>query len=512
MIRLTGAQLVVRLLERQGVRVVTGTPGGADSPLRAAFARSPAIRYVPARHERGAGFIAQGLARVSGRPAVCLASSGPAADSLAAVLAAARLDAIPLICMTEGADLDGASAPTKHAFRARAARELLEIVPAAFRIAASGRPGPVLLDIPVEVQAEIAAFAVWPAPGEPQSAPAPEPAAVTAAAALIDRARRPLLYLGGDVVHGGASGMAQRLAEKAGLPTVMTLAALGALPAGHPQALGVADAQVERTLAECDLLIMVGARFDARADARPEAAAVGARIIRIDIEPDRGERAALTIGGDLGSVLAALLPQVTETPRGAWQRRVAALKARQARGDHDPRTLCGLVRAVAALAGERAIVAADLDRQRSLVAQAYPLRRPRRWLSGHGTVGFGLPAAIGAALADPAAPVICFCDESGLLLNLQELATAAEQRVNLKVVLCGERASDGGWRSPFGGQEPSVGGVDFCRIAAGFGFEIADLGASGHPRALLAPALNQAGPCLIRAPVRSTEYAVSLAS
>ena len=537
MIRLTGAQIVVRLLERQGVRVVAGIPGGANLPLYDALARSPSIRHVLARHEQGAGFIAQGMARVSGRPAVCLASSGPGATNLLTALADAKLDSIPLVCITgqvpqammgtdafQEVDVYGLSLPiSKHSFLVRSAKELLEVIPAAFRIAASGRPGPVLIDIPKDVQSQIAEFADWPAPGEPEAAPAPAADAVTEAAALINRARRPVLYLGGGVIHGGASCMAQRLAEKAGLPTTMTLMALGALPAGHPRSLGMLGMHGARytnlALEECDLLIAVGARFDDRATGKFDAFCANARVIHIDIDPaelGKLRRPDVAIAGDVGSALAALLPLVAEAPRAEWLRRVAELKERyplRLPGEDDPRTPYGLIRAVAALAGEQAIVATDVGQHQMWVAQAYPFARPRRWLTsgGLGTMGFGLPAAIGAALADRSKPVICFSGDGSLLMNMQELATAAEERVNLKLVLFNNRGLGlvHQQQSLFYAQGPFAAGyqsdVDFCRIADGFGVAAFDLGSSKHPRALLAQALNHNGPCLIHAPVDMRE-------
>ena len=242
---LNGAELVVRLLERQGVRTVAGIPGGACLPLYDALAGSPRIRHVLARHEQGAGFIAQGMARASGRPAVCIASSGPGATNLVTALADAKLDSIPLVCITgqvarpligtdafQEVDVYGLSIPiTKHNFLVRSAAELLSVIPEAFRIAASGRPGPVWVDIPKDVQTETLELTDWPQPGQPDPVPVFDPADIQRAAAMINAASRPVLYLGGGVVHSGAAGLAQRLAEKAGLPTTSTLMALGALQA-----------------------------------------------------------------------------------------------------------------------------------------------------------------------------------------------------------------------------------------------------------------------------------------
>src|SRR5690606_29542900 len=217
--RLTGSEIAVRLLERQGVEVVAGIPGGAVLPLYDALAASPRIRPVLARHEQGAGFIAHGIARASGRPGVCIASSGPGATNLLTAVADAKLDSIPLVAITgqvpraligtdafQEVDTLGLSTPiTKHSFFVSSAAELSDVIPAAFRIASSGRPGPVLIDIPKDVQTETADVDAWPAPGEREPAAEPDDRTLERAAAMIEAAASPVLYLGGGVVHAGAA-------------------------------------------------------------------------------------------------------------------------------------------------------------------------------------------------------------------------------------------------------------------------------------------------------------------
>ena len=278
---LTGAQIVVRLLERQGVRTLAGIPGGAILPIYDALSQSSTIHHVLARHEQGAGFIAQGMARATGQVAVCLASSGPGATNLLTAIADAKLDSIPMVAITgqvpksmigtdafQEVDTYGLSIPiTKHNFLVGSAEELLEAIPRAFRLAASGRPGPVLVDIPKDVQNQSVEVGEWPEPGAADPAPAPGTDLIACAAEMINEAERPVLYLGGGVVHSGASGLAVALAERAGLPSVMTLMALGAMPVDHPLSLGMLGMHGARctnfALDECDLLIAVGARFDA---------------------------------------------------------------------------------------------------------------------------------------------------------------------------------------------------------------------------------------------------------
>lgn len=534
---LTGAQITIRLLERQGIRTVAGIPGGAILPIYDALGQSTVIHHVLARHEQGAGFMAQGMARATGRPAVCLASSGPGATNLLTAIADARLDSIPLVAITgqvpqamigtdafQEVDTYGLSIPiTKHNFLVTSAEELLEVIPRAFRIAASGRPGPVLVDIPKDVQMQAIEISEWPAPGLAEPAPAANPAQIAEAAAMINAAQRPILYLGGGVVHSGASALAVELAEKAGLPTVMTLMALGAMPVDHPLALGMLGMHAARytnlALDECDLLIAVGARFDDRATGKVAAFCPQAKIIHIDIDPaelDKIKTAHIGISADVQEALGQLLPAVFENSRKIWVDRSNALKAEfpLAMADADnPRSHFGLIRSVAACLDDEATITTDVGQHQMWVAQAYPLRRPRQWLTsgGLGTMGFGVPAAIGAALAEPQRTVVCFSGDGSILMNIQELVTAAEENVNIKIILMnnatlglvhqqqtlfyGERL----FASQFKGMP------DFIKVAEGFGIAALDLDHCPDPRAALAEALARPGPCLIHAGIAAEQ-------
>jgi acetolactate synthase-1/2/3 large subunit len=533
---MTGAQIIVRLLERQGVRALSGIPGGANLPLYDALSQSRLIRHVLARHEQGAGFIAQGMARVSGRPEVCLATSGPGATNILTAVADAKLDSVPMVCITgqvpramigtdafQEVDTYGMSIPvTKHNFLVRSARELLRIIPEAFRIAASGRPGPVLIDVPKDVQNETVEFDEWPEPGEPCAAPGFDEGEVERAAALINAAQRPVLYVGGGIIGAGAGDLAAALAEKAGIPTTMTLMGLGALPCDHPRAIGMLGMHAARytnmALEECDLLIAAGVRFDDRATGKAAQFCPNASIIHIDIDPSeigKIKPANVGIAGDVRAVLERLVPQVEANPRPAWTARVEALRRSHGLampGADDPATPYGLIRAVAEMAGDDAIVTTDVGQHQMWAAQAYPFRRPRRWLTsgGLGTMGFGLPAAIGAALAAPDAPVVCISGDGSLLMNIQELATAAEEGLNIKLVLMNNNSLGlvHQQQDLFYGQRLFASdfrrGVDFVRIAEGFGVAGFDL-AKGDPRATLARAFAEPGPCLIHAPIDANE-------
>lgn len=275
--RFTGAEFIVHFLERQGIRIVTGIPGGSILPVYDALSQSTQIRHILARHEQGAGFIAQGMARTEGKPAVCMACSGPGATNLVTAIADARLDSIPLICITgqvpasmigtdafQEVDTYGISIPiTKHNYLVRNINELPQVMSDAFRLAQSGRPGPVWIDVPKDVQTATIELDALPSPAEKSPPPEFSAESIREAAAMINAAKRPVLYLGGGVIN--APTRVRELAEKAQLPTTMTLMALGMLPKAHPLSLGMLGMHGARStnfiLQEADLLIVLGARL-----------------------------------------------------------------------------------------------------------------------------------------------------------------------------------------------------------------------------------------------------------
>lgn len=525
--RFTGAQLIVHLLERQGITTVAGIPGGTVLPLYDALSQSTQIRHVLARHEQGAGFIAQGMARTQGKPAVCMACSGPGATNLVTAIADARLDSIPLICITgqvpssmigtdafQEVDTYGISIPiTKHNYLVRDISELPQVISDAFRIAQSGRPGPVWIDIPKDVQTAEIEIDVLPEPGE--RAPAPEFSAesVRDAAAMINAAKRPVLYLGGGAIN--AADEIRQFAEKANLPTTMTLMALGMLPKVHPLSLGMLGMHGARStnyiLQEADLLIVMGARFDDRAIGKTEQFCPNAKIIHVDI--DRAELGKIkqphvAIQGDVAEVLAQLIPQTDAAERADWRKLVADLQ-REFPGaiptEGDPLSHYGLINAVAACVDDSAIITTDVGQHQMWTAQAYPLNRPRQWLTsgGLGTMGFGLPAAVGAALANPDRKVICFSGDGSLMMNIQEMATAAENQLDVKIILMNNEAlglvhqqqSLFYKQGVFAATYPGM--INFMQIAAGFGLHTCDLNAEEDAHAALQAAISRPGPALI---------------
>ncbi len=529
----TGAEIIVKLLERQGIQQIAGIPGGANLPIYDALARSGAIRHVLARHEQGAGFIAQGQARTTGKPAVFFATSGPGATNAISAMADAKLDSIPVICITgqvprgligtdafQEIDTYGLSVPiTKHSYFAQSAEELLEIVPEAFRVAQSGRPGPIWIDVPKDVQMELAAFEAWPEIGRPDPAPAIEASAIEAAAAMINAACRPIVYIGGGAIHSGASGAVRSLVEKLNAPTVMTLMGLGALPVRHALSLGMlgmhAAPFTNRALEECDTLIALGARFDDRATGKVARFCPQAKIVHIDIdagELNKIKNAHVGIVADLSDALDRLSPRIAPRPRDSWNTRVGALKRDYPHYLTDlenPLSAYGIIDYTARMLEGETYISTDVGQHQMRVAQSFPFERPRQWLTsgGLGTMGFGLPAAIGAALERPDATVVCFSGDGSLLMNIQELITAVEENANVKIVLCNNNSLGMVHQQQdlFYGKRIFASNysraVDFKTIAEGFQMAAFDLGESTDPVLLLAEALRMQGPALINVPI-----------
>ncbi|KHT33167.1 acetolactate synthase large subunit [Pectobacterium carotovorum] len=535
--RYTGAQLIVRLLEQQGITTVAGIPGGAALPLYDALGQSKTIRHVLARHEQGAGFMAQGMARASGRAAVCMASSGPGATNLLTAIADAKLDSIPLVCITgqvpssmigtdafQEVDTYGISIPvTKHNYLVRDINELPRVIPEAFRIAQSGRPGPVWIDIPKDIQNATIELSELPDVFPLDAPPAIPQQEIERAAAMINAAQRPVLYLGGGIISGAAHEQAVQLAERSSLPTTMTLMALGTMPVDHPLSLGMLGMHAARStnliLQQADLLIVLGARFDDRAIGKAEQFCPNASIIHIDIDPaelGKIRQPHVAINADVAQALDQLLPHIAPQQRDVWRTTVHGLQQEfpfSMPGADDPLSHYGLVQATAQALTDDAIITTDVGQHQMWVAQSYPLRRPRQWLTsgGFGTMGFGLPAAIGAALAEPDRTVVCFSGDGSLMMNIQEMATAAEEGLNVKIVLMNNQSLGLVHQQQDMFFQKRIFAADyrysanFLAIAAGFGFATCDLNAAADPQAALQEILNQPGPALIHVLIDANE-------
>jgi acetolactate synthase-1/2/3 large subunit len=534
--KLSGAQLIIKLLERQGITQIAGVPGGASLPMYDAVANS-GIKHILARHEQGAGFMMQGMARVTGDAHVCFASSGPGATNLITAVADAQLDSIPLIAITgqvpqhligtdafQEIDTFGLMLPiTKHNWLVKSAEELLTVIPEAFRIALSGRPGPVSIDVPKDVQNEIIEITEWPAIGVPSKAPEFDEKDVEAMLTKIRAAKKPVLMIGGGIVYSGASEKLREFAEKMDIPSVQTFMGLGVLPDDHYLSLGMLGMHGARCtnymLEECDMLIGLGVRFDDRATGKIDAFCPNAEIIHVDIDKSeigKLKNPTLSILADVNEVLEVTNRNLEAMERPAWRQRVDELKAAHPLvldGQDDLFRPYGAIKAVADILDDTANITTDVGQHQMWVAQAYPFNRPRQWVSsgGLGTMGFGLPAAIGMALAQPERKSVCFSGDGSLMMNIQEFATAAEEGLDVKVILLnnGHLGLVRQQQTLFYNDNLSAvkyqQRTNFTMAAESMGVKGVDLATSENPLEDLRAALLETGPCLINIPIAASE-------
>lgn len=530
----SGAEIIIKLLEIHGIRQIAGIPGGANLPMYDALARSGKIRHVLARHEQGAGFIAQGQTRSTGKVAVFFATSGPGATNALTAIADAKLDSIPIICITgqvpqsligtdafQEIDTYGLSVPiTKHNYFARSAAELLAIIPEAFRIAQQGRPGPILIDVPKDVQNEIIEISEWPEPQSFTRHSVTDFGKLESIAAMINEAERPIIYFGGGVIQSESDQEVLELIETIHAPATGTLMGLGAIPTNHPLYIGMLGMHAARytnlMLEECDCLIALGVRFDDRATGKVAEFCPQAKIIHIDI--DRSEiskikQPNISLVADLRNALDSLLPLIHRKHNKAWTGRLSELRKTHFLDTGQPEDLFSgygpMLQTASALEGiEQCFITTDVGQHQMRVAQCFPFSRPRQLLTsgGLGTMGFGLPAAIGVALEHPDATVVCFTGDGSLLMNIQELALIAEEDLNVKIIVCNNQSLGLVYQQQqlFYGKRDFASRyqvqTDFPMIARGFGMEAYDLGKSSNPTRLLEELIRKPGGVLINIP------------
>ncbi|WP_166844205.1 acetolactate synthase large subunit [Isoptericola sp. BMS4] len=470
---ITGARAVVRTLERLGVTDVFGIPGGTILPTYDALMDSQRIRHVLVRHEQGAGHAAEGYAVASGRVGVAMATSGPGATNLVTAIMDAKADSVPLLVITgqvrsdlmgtdafQEADIEAITLPlTKHSYVVTKAEDIPGVLAEAYHLAGSGRPGPVLVDITKDAQQATTALA-WPPEGE-EERPGRRRVSSTQigrAAEEIARAARPVLYAGGGVVRADAASELRELAEVVGAPVVTTLMARGVLPDSHPQNLGMPGMHgtVPAVLAmqEADLIIAVGARFDERVTGDTTLFAPDACVVHIDIDPaeiSKIRHAHVPIVADARTALAALcrtLRPLAPTWRdlSSWWRRLDDLRQEFPLGYTAPRD--GLlapqhvIRRLSALSGPEATFTAGVGQHQMWAAQFLELERPRQWINsgGAGTMGFAVPAAMGAKIAAPDRVVWAIDGDGSFQMTNQELATCALNDIPIKVAIINNSA------------------------------------------------------------------------
>lgn len=461
--RLSGAQMVCESLVREGVEVLFGYPGGAVTPFYHALPEFP-LRHVLVRHEQAAAHAADGYARATGKAGVCVATSGPGATNLVTGIATAYLDSSPVIALTgqvptgqigkdsfQEIDITGITLPiTKHNYLVLDVREVAHTVKEAFYLARSGRPGPVLIDLPKNVLSAQGAY-VYP---ESVSLRSYRPSVhgnmrqIRQAANLIRKAERPLILVGRGVQLAGANEAMRQLAEEGDIPVLSTLLGLGSFPGSNPLFLGLVGmhgfVHGNRALQACDLVIAIGTRLSDRTTGKTATFARKARVVQIDVDPaEIGKNIGVDVPivGDIASVLRSLLqegvkgnhaPWVAEARR--WREEAAAEAPRRGNGHAHPQAVIeGLNKETH---GE-AIVVTDVGQNQMWAAQYYVYDRPGGFISsgGLGTMGFGLPAAMGAKLGRPNDPVWAVVGDGGLQMNIQELATVVQERAAVKIAL-----------------------------------------------------------------------------
>ena len=538
---LSGAEMVVQSLVDQGVKQVFGYPGGAVLDIYDALHTLGGIDHVLVRHEQAAVHMADGLARATGEVGVVLVTSGPGATNAITGIATAYMDSIPLVILSgqvatsligydafQECDMVGISRPVvKHSFLVKQTEDIPGVLKKAFWLAASGRPGPVVVDLPKDILNPAKKLPyVWPDAVSMRSynpTTSGHKGQIKRALQTLVAASKPVVYVGGGAINAHCEPQLRELVEKLKLPVASSLMGLGAFPATHSQALGMLGMHGARStnfiLQEADLLIVLGARFDDRAIGKTEQFCPNAKIIHVDI--DRAELGKIkqphvAIQGDVAEVLAQLNPQIEAQPREEWRQLVADLQREfpcAIPQESDPLSHYGLINAVAACVDDEAIITTDVGQHQMWTAQAYPLNRPRQWLTsgGLGTMGFGLPAAVGAALANPDRKVICFSGDGSLMMNIQEMATAAENQLDVKIILMNNEAlglvhqqqSLFYKQGVFAATYPGM--INFMQIAAGFGLHTCDLNAEEDAHAALQAAISRPGPALIHVRIDSEQ-------
>ncbi len=469
----SGSELLLESLRRQQVEVFFGLPGGAVLPLYDAL-YSANIRHLLVRHEQAAAFAADGYARVTGKPGVCLGTSGPGATNLITGLTSAMMDSIPVVALTgqvplaligkdafQEADTIGISLPsTKQSFLVRSAAEVPGVIQAAFKAAVSGRPGPVLVDLPKSVLMETAEANFPPATGK---VPAESPHEWTdddmeRAADLILESKRAVLYAGGGVITANASEELRELAELTHIPLTTTLMGLGCFPSRHPLSLGMLGMHgsyaTNSAICQCDLLIAVGARFDDRVTGRLNGFAPNAKKIHLDVDPsdvNKNVRVDVGLVGDAKESLRAILAVLRRrnipprVERQQWLQRIESWRSEHPltydkyANNVKPQFV---IETLAQYASEDAIVSVDVGQHQMWGAQFWNFTRPRTWLSssGLGSMGYGFPAAMGAQMAFPDRQVIAIVGDGGFQMTLNDLATVVQYRVPVKIAIINNRA------------------------------------------------------------------------
>jgi len=526
----SGAKILIEGLEREGVETIFGYPGGVVLPIYDELYNAP-IRHILVRHEQAAAHAADGFARASGRVGVCLATSGPGACNLVTGIATAYMDSVPIVALTgqvptnllgndafQEADISGITLPiTKHSYLVKDTRDLSRVVREAFYIAKTGRPGPVLIDIPKDIatnQVEDVPLA------GPVSLRGYQPTVkgharqIEKALALLDAAERPVIYAGGGIIASNASGELVDLAERFMIPVTTTLMGIGAIPCDHPLNLGMLGMHgteyANFAITECDLLLAIGVRFDDRVTGKVSTFAPHAKIIHIDVDPaEIGKNKAIDVPivGDARAVLQAMLQKIEKRGgRENWLEKIRMWKKKHPLKYKDDGKLRPqfIIQQLSDLLKGEGIIVSEVGQNQMWTAQYYCFRKPRSWLTsgGLGTMGYGFPASMGAHFARPDEVVFDIAGDGSFQMNIQELGTVSHYKIPVKVAILNNMflGMVRQWQELFYDRRYSyteLPSVDFAKIAAAYGVDGMRVESPDEVREALSTAIETEGPFVL---------------
>ncbi|MBP3936481.1 MAG: biosynthetic-type acetolactate synthase large subunit [Clostridia bacterium] len=527
--KLNGSEILIECLLEQGVDTVFGYPGGTVLNIYdALYKNSHRINHVLTAHEQGASHAADGYSRATGKVGVCIATSGPGATNLVTGIATAYMDSIPMVAITgnvavnllgrdsfQEIDITGVTIPiTKHNFLVKDVNDLADTIRLAFEIAQSGRPGPVLVDIPKDVSAAVAEYIPAPA-SKPRPINPPKPERLAQAIEILKQAKRPLIYMGGGVIAAGAYQQLRALAEKLNIPVCSSLMGLGGFPADHPLWLGMVGMHGTRAAniatRDCDALIVCGARFSDRVAGNPKGFAAGAKIIHMDVdhaEFDKNVQVTVRLAGELKEVLFTVASRLEETKRPEW---IAACTANKVEwpaiptdpeGPVDPSVI---LRTLRELTDRNTILATDVGQHQMWSAQFYPQYLPRHLLTsgGLGTMGYGMGAAIGAQFGQPDSRVVLVTGDGCFHMNLNELTTMVSHQLPVVVLVMNNRVLGmvRQWQKVFYEKRFSATDperqTDYVKLAEAFGAKGLVIAKNGDILPVLSEALATDGPVVV---------------
>jgi acetolactate synthase-1/2/3 large subunit len=498
---LTGSQILCRTLLEQGVDLLFGYPGGAIMPFYHALPEYPGLRHVLVRHEQAAAHAADGYARATGRAGVCVATSGPGATNLVTGIATAHMDNTPLVAITgqvprammgrdafQETDIIGITQPiTKHSVLVEDVETLADAVREAFAVALEGRPGPVLVDIPKDVQTAKAAWTDAAAGGTGAAGSGRQPpgleGALDEAVRLLSTAHRPLIMAGHGVILAGAYEELRLLAERTGIPVITTLLGISGFPEAHPLHLGMpgmhGEVHVNRAIQQADLILGVGLRFDDRVTGNLAAFARGAKVIHIDLDPSeigKNVPTAVALVGDARVLLETLIGRVPARDCEAWRAEIGGLVRPRADGFRGGLSPEAILSAIAGASDGRCTIVSDVGQHQMWVAKLFRYQRPNTHITsgGLGTMGFAVPAAMGVAMARPDEPVWAISGDGGFQMNMQEMATMVQENIPVKMAVFnnGYLGMVRQWQQFFHGRRYSATPIwspDYVRLAEAYG-------------------------------------------